>query len=39
MIIRVDGDPFARNAEGNGKIYQEVIFLMKFLQTKPEVKI
>ena len=33
MKIRVDGDPFARNAEGIGEIYHEVIFLSKFLQT------
>ena len=31
-------DPFAKNAQGNSKIYHEVLLLMKFLQTKPEVK-
>ena len=31
-------DPFARNAQGIAKIYHEVIILMKFLQTKPQVK-
>ena len=32
-------DPFAKNAQGISKIYHEVILLMKFLQTKPHVKI
>ena len=31
-------DPFAKNAQGISKIYQEVLLLMKFLQTKAEVK-
>ena len=31
-------DPFSKNAEGISKIYHEVLKLMKFLQTKPEVK-
>ena len=31
-------DPFAKNAQGISKIYHEVLLLMKFLQTKPEVK-
>ena len=31
-------DPFARNAQGISKIYHEVLLLMKFLQTKPQVK-
>ena len=31
-------DPFSRNAEGISKVYHEVLFLMKFLQTKPQVK-
>ena len=31
-------DPFAKNAEGIGKLYHEVILLMKFLQTKPQIK-
>ena len=31
-------DPFAKNAQGINKIYQEVLLLMKFLQTKPQVK-
>ena len=31
-------DPFAKNAQGIRKIYHEVFLLMKFLQTKPQVK-
>ena len=31
-------DPFARNAQGINKIYHEVFLIMKFLQTKPQVK-
>ena len=31
-------DPFAKNAQGVSKIYHEVLLLMKFLMTKPEVK-
>ena len=31
-------DPFSRNAQGNSKIYHEVLLLMKFLQTKPQIK-
>ena len=31
-------DLFPRNAQGISKIYHEVLLLMKFLQTKPEVK-
>ena len=38
MSIRIDEDPFLKNAEGISKIYHEVILLMKFLQTKPQVK-
>ena len=38
MNIRMDEDPFSKNAQGIGKIYHEVIFLLKFLQTKPQVK-
>ena len=33
-----DQDPFAKNAQGISKIYHEVLLIMKFLQTKPEVK-
>ena len=31
-------DPFAKNAQGISKIYHEVLLLMKFLPTKPQVK-
>ena len=31
-------DPFAKNTEGISKICHEVLLLMKFLQTKPQVK-
>ena len=30
--------PFAKNAQGVSKIYHEVLLLMKFLRTKPQVK-
>ena len=38
MEIRMDENPFARNAQGISKIHHEVFLLMKLLQTKPEVK-
>ena len=31
-------DPFLRNVEGIDKIYDEVLLLMKILQTKPQIK-
>ena len=31
-------DPFSRNAQGISKIYHEILLLMKFLQTKPQIK-
>ena len=31
-------DPFSRNVEGIHKIYHEVLLLMNFLQTKPQIK-
>ena len=31
-------DPFSKKAQGISKIYHEVLLLMKFLQTKPQVK-
>ena len=31
-------DPFSRNAQSISKIYHEVLLLIKFLQTKPQVK-
>ena len=30
--------PFAKNARGISKVYHEVFLLMKFQQTKPQVK-
>ena len=38
MNIKFDEDLFAKNAQSISKIYHEVLKLMKFLQTKPEVK-
>ena len=38
MNIRMDEDPFSKNAQGISKVYHEVLLLMKFLQTKPQVK-
>ena len=38
MNIRFDEDPFTENDQGISKIYHELLSLMKFLQTKPEVK-
>ena len=34
----MDGDPFAKNGQGISKICHEVLLLMKFSQTKPQVK-
>ena len=31
-------DTFSRNSQGISRIYHEVLLLMKFLQTKPQVK-
>ena len=31
-------DPFSKNAQGFSKIYHDVLLLMKYLQTKPQVK-
>ena len=31
-------DPFAKNFQRNNKIYHGVLLLIKFLQTKPQVK-
>ena len=39
MNIRFDEDLFAKSARGFSKTYHEVLKLMKFLQTKPQVKI
>ena len=37
-IFQTQGDAFAENAQGISKSYQELSLLMKFLQTKPQVK-
>ena len=31
-------DPFDKNAQGISKNYHKVLLLMKFLQTKPQIK-
>ena len=38
MNIRMDEDTFAKNAQGSSKIFHQVLMLMKFLQTKRQVK-
>ena len=38
MNIKMDEDPFAKNAQSVSKSYHEVLFSMKFLQSKPQVK-
>ena len=37
--FKSEEDPLSRNAQGISKIYHEVLLLMNFLQTKPQVKI
>ena len=38
MNIRMDEDLSSKNAKGINRIYHETLLLMKFLQTKPQVK-
>ena len=38
MSNRMDEDPFAKNPQSISKNYHEVLLLMKFLQTEPQVK-
>ena len=38
MKIRTDEDHFARSAQVISNIYHEVLLLMQFLHTKPQVK-
>ena len=38
-IFQPQEDPFAKNAQSISKIYHEVIIIMNFLQTKPEVNV
>ena len=35
--FQFEEDPFSKNAEVFSKIFHEVVILMKFLQTKPQV--
>ena len=35
--LKFEQDPFAKYAQGISKIHHEVLLLMKFLQTKPQV--
>ena len=37
-IFQTQENPFSKNAQGFSKIYHEVLLLMKFLQTKSQVK-
>ena len=37
--FQTQDDPFSKNAQGISKIYHEVLLLLKFLQTKPQIKI
>ena len=37
--FKFEKDPFSKNAQSIGKIYHEVLLLMKFSHTKPQVKI
>ena len=36
--FQFEEDTFSKNVQGIGKIYHEVFFLMKLLQTMPQVK-
>ena len=36
--FRFEEDPLSKDVRGIGKFYHEVILLMKFLETKPQVK-
>ena len=36
--FQFEEDPFSKNVEGIGKIYHEVLLLLKFLQTISQVK-
>ena len=37
--FRTQEDPLSKNAQEVSRIYLEVLLLMKFLQTKPQIKI
>ena len=36
--FRLEEDPFSKNVERFGKLYHKVFFLMRFLQTKLQVR-
>ena len=36
--FQFEEDPFRKKVQGIGKIYHEVLLVLKFLQTKPQVK-
>ena len=36
--FQTEEDPFSKNAQGISKVHHEVLLLMKFLQTKPQIK-
>ena len=36
--FRFEQDPFGKNSSGMSKFYHEVLLLMNFLKTKPQVK-
>ena len=38
MDIRTDDDSFAKKTQGISKTYHKLLLLLKFLQTKPQVK-
>ena len=38
MDVKMDEDPFAKNAQGIVKIYHEVLLVMIFLQTEPQIR-
>ena len=38
MNIRMDEDPFAKNAQCISKLYHEELLVIKFLQTEPHIK-
>ena len=38
IFISMDKDHFAKSSQSISKLYHEVLLLMKFLQTKPQVK-
>ena len=38
ITFQFEEDPFANTANGVGKIFPDVLLIMKFLQTKHQVK-